>query len=370
MLRVLSSVAVHLQLAGDDDFPPAGPLLLSHPVPMDCRAHKHGYLLPSPWGHITHIWGHRRSHAPLVCPPPVRSPSRDMTRVPSWLAVNIPSTALATELGWGALLGSPDKPWLCPNCQGFGWSRQPSCLQSRQGGGVQVGCEKHIQGIPQSIFLLLKKEACTTPDVLEVSESPTAATLGNTVTQEDYCSLGGCAEPEGNPPLSLATNGCPCEHPAGEPQLQEKLKQLQLGRGPAPKAGTAPMDPSCLLTPPTTPLNFDSGSPESPQGTGKGLQDPRRNGMNGTKGSTPEGTESWRCSALGVQDWGTRVFAAIPLHSPCPHTRFLRGLVSAWKRQVRANEASHPAPALAENQPRGYVRSALMGFWGAAFCGR
>ncbi|NWH51625.1 RADIL protein, partial [Fregata magnificens] len=62
-----------------------------------------------------------------------------------------------------------------------------------------------------------------------------------------------------------------------------------LGRGPAPKAGTAPTDPSCLLTPPTTPLNFDSASPESPQGTGKGLQDPRRNGMNGTKGITPEG---------------------------------------------------------------------------------
>ncbi|NXP97414.1 RADIL protein, partial [Vidua macroura] len=77
--------------------------------------------------------------------------------------------------------------------------------------------------------------------------------------------------------------------PAGEPQLQEKLQQLQLGRSPVPKGGTAPPDPSCLLTPPTTPLNFDSGSPESPQGTGKGLQDARRNGMNGTKGSTPEG---------------------------------------------------------------------------------
>uniref|UniRef100_A0A8C3JMG5 Ras-associating and dilute domain-containing protein n=1 Tax=Calidris pygmaea TaxID=425635 RepID=A0A8C3JMG5_9CHAR len=73
------------------------------------------------------------------------------------------------------------------------------------------------------------------------------------------------------------------------PPLQPRAAQLQLGRGPAPKAGTAPTDPSCLLTPPTTPLNFDSGSPESPQGTGKGLQDPRRNGMNGTKGSTPEG---------------------------------------------------------------------------------
>ncbi|XP_042654464.1 ras-associating and dilute domain-containing protein isoform X2 [Tyto alba] len=133
-----------------------------------------------------------------------------------------------------------------------------------------------------------KKEACTTPDVLEVSESPAAA-LGTTITQEDYGSLGGCAEPEGSPPLCLATNGCPCEHPTSEPQLQEKLQQLHLGRGPAPKAGTVPTDPSCLLTPPTTPLNFDSGSLESPQGISKGLQDPRRNGMNGTKGSTPEG---------------------------------------------------------------------------------
>lgn len=145
-----------------------------------------------------------------------------------------------------------------------------------------------------SIFLLLKKEACTTPEVLEVSEGPAAA-LGSTLAQEDYCSLGGCAEPEGNPQLCLATSACSCEPPAGEPQLQEKLKQLQLGRSPVPKAGTAPTDSSCLLTPPTTPLNFDSGSPESPQGTGKGLQDPRRNGMNGTKGSTPEGTECWRC---------------------------------------------------------------------------
>ncbi|NXM36935.1 RADIL protein, partial [Oxyruncus cristatus] len=90
--------------------------------------------------------------------------------------------------------------------------------------------------------------------------------------------------------LSPSRRGAPGPAwPPGEPQIQEKLKQLQLGRGPAPKAGTAPTDSSCLLTPPTTPLNFDSGSPESPQGTGKGLQDPRRNGMNGTKGGTPEG---------------------------------------------------------------------------------
>ncbi|NXV60674.1 RADIL protein, partial [Molothrus ater] len=120
------------------------------------------------------------------------------------------------------------------------------------------------------------------------SEGPGSA-LPKVAFQEDFCCLGGCAEPQGNPKLCLATSACPCEPPAGEPQLQEKLQQLQLGRSPVPKGGTVPPDPSCLLTPPTTPLNFDSGSPESPQGTGKGLQDARRNGMNGTKGSTPEG---------------------------------------------------------------------------------
>lgn len=165
----------------------------------------------------------------------------------------------------------------------------------------------------QNIFLF-KQEASTTADVLEVSENP-AVTLGTTATQEGYCSTGGCAEAERSSPLCLANNGCACEHPTSEPQLQEKLKQLQLSKSPAPKASMTPTDPSCLLTPPTTPLNFDSGSPESPQGTGKGLQDPRRNGMNGTKGSTPEGTEYWHCFAVGVQDWGRRVFAAI-LHGP------------------------------------------------------
>ncbi|XP_050173330.1 ras-associating and dilute domain-containing protein isoform X2 [Myiozetetes cayanensis] len=161
----------------------------------------------------------------------------------------------------------------------FLWSLQSKSPHTGEGPG----------SAPTKSVFLLKKEACKTPEVLEVSESPAAA-LGSTTAQEDYCSPGGCAEPEpeGSPQPCLATNGCPCEH-HGEPQIQEKLKQLQLGRSPAPKAGTAPTDSSCLLTPPTTPLNFDSGSPESPQGTGKGLQDPRRNGMNGTKGSTPEG---------------------------------------------------------------------------------
>uniref|UniRef100_A0A8B9QEI8 Ras-associating and dilute domain-containing protein n=1 Tax=Apteryx owenii TaxID=8824 RepID=A0A8B9QEI8_APTOW len=115
-----------------------------------------------------------------------------------------------------------------------------------------------------------------------VRESPVPA-LGSTLGPVACCSPGGCAEPE--------ADGClPREHPGSEPQLQEKLKQLQLGRGTASKAGALPADPSCLLTPPTTPLNFDSGSLESPQGTG--LQDSRGNGLNGTKAGTPEASSS------------------------------------------------------------------------------
>uniref|UniRef100_A0A8C0GGP9 Ras-associating and dilute domain-containing protein n=1 Tax=Chelonoidis abingdonii TaxID=106734 RepID=A0A8C0GGP9_CHEAB len=68
-----------------------------------------------------------------------------------------------------------------------------------------------------------------------------------------------------------------------------------LGKKTLSKASMLPVDPSCLLTPPNTPLNFDPGSPESPQSTscGKVLQDPRKDGLNGTKATTPEG-----CSPL------------------------------------------------------------------------
>uniref|UniRef100_A0A8C3SR83 Ras-associating and dilute domain-containing protein n=1 Tax=Chelydra serpentina TaxID=8475 RepID=A0A8C3SR83_CHESE len=64
-------------------------------------------------------------------------------------------------------------------------------------------------------------------------------------------------------------------------------------------AGVLPVDPSCLLTPPNTPLNFDPGSPESPQSTscGKVVQDPRKDGLNGTKATTPEGTENLSSSS-------------------------------------------------------------------------
>ncbi|XP_065588965.1 ras-associating and dilute domain-containing protein isoform X2 [Cyrtonyx montezumae] len=129
-----------------------------------------------------------------------------------------------------------------------------------------------------------KIEPPIVPEVLDVSPSP-VMTPGSTVPPSGRCTPGGCTDLKADEPplLTSTTNGCPQQHPNGEQQLQEKLQQLQLGRGPAPPA------PSCLLTPPTTPLNFDSAGPESPQGTTKGLQDPRRNGMSCTKGGSPEG---------------------------------------------------------------------------------
>ncbi|XP_062443893.1 ras-associating and dilute domain-containing protein isoform X1 [Rhea pennata] len=115
-----------------------------------------------------------------------------------------------------------------------------------------------------------KEEAAAAPDVPEAGESPVPA-LGSSLGPPACRSPGGCAEPE-------ADGGPPREPPGSEPQLREKLKQLQLGRGTAP---------SCLLTPPTTPLNFDCRSLEPPQGAS--LQDARRSGLNGTKAGTPEG---------------------------------------------------------------------------------
>uniref|UniRef100_G1MXH9 Rap associating with DIL domain n=1 Tax=Meleagris gallopavo TaxID=9103 RepID=G1MXH9_MELGA len=73
-------------------------------------------------------------------------------------------------------------------------------------------------------------------------------------------------------------------HPGGLPAAPGEAPTAAAGQRPG-----SPQLPPCLLTPPTTPLNFDSAGPESPQGTTKGLQDPRRNGMSSTKGGSPEG---------------------------------------------------------------------------------
>uniref|UniRef100_U3KHD8 Ras-associating and dilute domain-containing protein n=1 Tax=Ficedula albicollis TaxID=59894 RepID=U3KHD8_FICAL len=137
----------------------------------------------------------------------------------------------------------------------FLWSLQSRSPHSSEGPGSAL---PKVACIPREVVPLLVPFSCP---IL----SPFPAAL--TGTAASYC------HPEATLPSPQGTG-------------------LQLGRSPVPKAGTAPTDSSCLLTPPTTPLNFDCGGPESPQGTGKALQEPRRSGMNGvsgTKGSAPEG---------------------------------------------------------------------------------
>ncbi|KAH0631985.1 hypothetical protein JD844_019956 [Phrynosoma platyrhinos] len=89
-------------------------------------------------------------------------------------------------------------------------------------------------------------------------------------------------------------NGSTQEYDACEMQLPEALQQLHL-EGPQGKSSTkvaGSPDPSCLLTPPNTPLTFDSTSLElTPEANlGKGVMDPRRNGLSGAKTMTPEGS--------------------------------------------------------------------------------
>uniref|UniRef100_A0A8C8SBZ3 Ras-associating and dilute domain-containing protein n=1 Tax=Pelusios castaneus TaxID=367368 RepID=A0A8C8SBZ3_9SAUR len=91
---------------------------------------------------------------------------------------------------------------------------------------------------------------------------------------------------------SLGAPACP-----RWPGPQGLCLQSSLGKNHLSKASILPGDPSCLLTPPNTPLNFDPGSLESPQSTscGKAIQDPRRDGLNGSKAATPEGTRNLSC---------------------------------------------------------------------------
>ncbi|KAJ6659705.1 hypothetical protein lerEdw1_018418 [Lerista edwardsae] len=99
-----------------------------------------------------------------------------------------------------------------------------------------------------------------------------------------------CTEPrlEGGFPPSMGTNGCTLEYSACETPLQETLP---LPGKSSTKAVAVAADPSCLLTPPNTPLTFDQMSLElTPEAPGKAGADPRRNGLSGAKTTTPEGS--------------------------------------------------------------------------------
>ncbi|XP_063171094.1 ras-associating and dilute domain-containing protein [Candoia aspera] len=104
-----------------------------------------------------------------------------------------------------------------------------------------------------------------------------------------------CEKPkvEGNISLVTSTNGAIPDCGTCEAQLPKAFQQQHL-EGMKGKNGTkaVSIDSSCLLTPPNTPLIFDPIGLELPPETtpGKDTPDSRRNGLNGTKTMTQEGS--------------------------------------------------------------------------------
>ncbi|XP_015280676.1 PREDICTED: ras-associating and dilute domain-containing protein-like, partial [Gekko japonicus] len=136
----------------------------------------------------------------------------------------------------------------------------------------------------------------TTPRA--ASETPPALPpLGNSLGRANCRRPTSCAEPrvEGSLPAVTGTNGPARDHDLCETHLRESLQQVhhQAQQG---KASTKPAaitgDVSCLLTPPNTPLTSDPTSLSlTPEGIpGKPGADPRRNGLSGTKTTSPEGS--------------------------------------------------------------------------------
>ncbi|XP_068421604.1 ras-associating and dilute domain-containing protein isoform X1 [Eschrichtius robustus] len=79
----------------------------------------------------------------------------------------------------------------------------------------------------------------------------------------------------------------------GDPQAQGPLGRLpgRVSRG-GPQAGDPHGDPSCLLTPPGTPLNLEPAVPDWPEASsacGEALPEGRRNGPSGPRCAAPEG---------------------------------------------------------------------------------
>ncbi|XP_054849596.1 ras-associating and dilute domain-containing protein [Eublepharis macularius] len=135
----------------------------------------------------------------------------------------------------------------------------------------------------------------TTPHV--ASETPTAlppagSSLGRGNHRRRPVS---CAEPrpEGGLPAVTGTNGSVRDYDLCETQLQDSFQQMQAPQGKtSTKLVAITADPSCLLTPPNTPLTFDHTDLDfTPEGIpSKPITDPRRNGLSSAKTTNPEGS--------------------------------------------------------------------------------
>ncbi|XP_066496790.1 LOW QUALITY PROTEIN: ras-associating and dilute domain-containing protein [Tiliqua scincoides] len=137
-----------------------------------------------------------------------------------------------------------------------------------------------------------KTEMITCQAVTHVALETSAAlpTTGSSFSRVHRRRPVSCAEPrlEGAFSQVVGTNGSTRDYNACETVVQETL---QLPGKSGTKATVVTADPSCLLTPPNTPLTFDQMSLElTPEIPGKAATDPRRNGLSGAKTTTPEGS--------------------------------------------------------------------------------
>lgn len=137
----------------------------------------------------------------------------------------------------------------------------------------------------------LKTETITCQTVTHVAlETSTALpATGSSFSRVNRRRPVSCAEPrsEGGFNPVLGTNGSTRDYSPCDSALQETL---QLPGKSGTKAAMVAADPSCLLTPPNTPLTFDQMSPElTPEIPGKATVDPRRNGLSSTKTTALEG---------------------------------------------------------------------------------
>nr|XP_056722262.1 LOW QUALITY PROTEIN: ras-associating and dilute domain-containing protein [Euleptes europaea] len=139
--------------------------------------------------------------------------------------------------------------------------------------------------------------SCQTTPLVSSETPPELLPAGSSLGRANRRRPPSCAElrVEGGLPAVTGMNGSARDYDLCETQIQESLQQVPL-QAPQGKTGPKPVvitaDPSCLLTPPNTPLTFDPTSLDStPEGIpGKPVADPRRNGLSGTKTTSPEGS--------------------------------------------------------------------------------
>ncbi|XP_048351216.1 ras-associating and dilute domain-containing protein isoform X2 [Sphaerodactylus townsendi] len=135
--------------------------------------------------------------------------------------------------------------------------------------------------------------SCQTTPRVASGTPPASLPPGNSLGQVNHRRPMSCAEPkvESGLPAVVGTNGSARDYNRCETQVQQVHLQAPQGKtGPYPAVITA--DPSCLLTPPNTPLTVDRTSLDfTPEGIpGKLVADSRRNGLSVAKTTSSEGT--------------------------------------------------------------------------------